>query len=83
MCGGSLDYAYRNLDNLAEEIGYRLSSNEIQFTDDVLSPEEKQIVLAEVNALIDDLKSVAKRAKNMEWWLSGDTGDREYLEDLK
>jgi len=45
--------------------------------------EQKQIILNEVKSLIKDLKTCAKRAKELEWFMSGDTGPESYLERLQ
>ena len=44
--------------------------------------EQKPIILKEVKSLIKDLKDCAKRARELEWYLSGDTGASSYLERL-
>ena len=45
--------------------------------------EQKPIILAEIKSLIEDLRNCAKRAKEFEWYQSGDTGASSYLERLK
>lgn len=84
MSGGSLDYAYRHLENLAEEISEKLKNKEVhsRFRNE-LSKIEQRKILAEIDKLITDLNSVAKRSKNLEWWLSGDDGDRTYFNEIK
>ena len=47
------------------------------------TPEERELILNEVNKLIKDLNNCAKRAKELEWYMSGDTGATSYLERLK
>lgn len=47
------------------------------------TPEEKVIILDEVSNLIIQLRDCAKRSKELEWFLSGDTGPTSYLERLK
>jgi len=46
------------------------------------SKEQRPIILAEIKSLIKDLKDCANRAKELEWYMSGDTGASEYLERL-
>ena len=46
------------------------------------TPEERVLILAEIKSLIIDLKRCAKRAKELEWYMSGDTGATTYLECL-
>jgi len=45
--------------------------------------EEKEIILKEIKLLIIDLKKCSKRAKELEWFMSGDTSAKTYLERLK
>ena len=45
--------------------------------------EERPIILKEVSSLIEDLRKCSKRAKELEWYMSGDTGATSYLERLK
>lgn len=47
------------------------------------SEEERPIILKEVRSLIEDLRKLSKRAKVLEWYMSGDTGATSYLEKLK
>ena len=47
------------------------------------TPEQKKIILTEVRDLIKTLQITAQRAKELEWYLSGDTGAESYLERLK
>jgi|GEM_PF-6026140 len=82
MSGGSLEYAYRHLVNLADEIEGKLENMEVKFGEE-LSKAEQQKVLEEINKLIIDLRLVANQSRNLEWWLSGDTGDRTYFNEIK
>lgn len=45
--------------------------------------EQKVIILKEINSLVEDLRKCASRAKELEWYMSGDTGADSYLERLK
>lgn len=83
MSGGSLDYAYRHLEALAKEIAGKLENKEVdsRFGNDLAKTEQK-IILAEINKLITDLNAVAKRSKNLEWWLSGDYGKEDYIDAI-
>jgi hypothetical protein len=47
------------------------------------SPEERELILDEVHKLIKDLNNCATRAKELEWYMSGDTGATSYLKRLK
>jgi hypothetical protein len=45
--------------------------------------EQKKIILNEIDDLVKSLKNCAKRAKELEWMMSGDTGADSYLKRLK
>ena len=45
--------------------------------------EQRPIILAEIKSLIEDLRKCSKRAKELEWYQSGDTGATSYLKRLK
>ena len=47
------------------------------------SEAQKIMILEEIKSLIKDLKNCAHRAKELEWYMSGDTGATSYLERLK
>ena len=47
------------------------------------TPEQREIILAEITKLVEDLKQCSFRAKELEWYMSGDTGADSYLERLK
>ena len=47
------------------------------------TPEERELILDEVHKLIKDLNNCAVRAKELEWYMSGDTGATSYLQRLK
>ena len=96
MSGGKLDYAYHRLNDLADDIE-RHFVNDGKYKDDYLNdpeddgwrdrigdatPEQRVIILAEVRQLILDLRRDSKRAKEIEWYLGGDTGANSYLERL-
>lgn len=81
MSGGALNYAYYQLEALAEEIAEKLKNNEVQFGNG-LTKMEQQEVIAEINNLIADLGSASARVKNLEWWLSGDFGEKDYLDTI-
>lgn len=76
-------------DGLYEDIDYTLSSNDNQIKNtikyDRLSDaniDQKNIILKEIKSLIQDLRKCSLRAKELEWYLSGDTGATSYLERL-
>lgn len=43
------------------------------------TPEQKSEMLSEINSLVITLKDAAFRAKELEWFMSGDTGFESYL----
>ena len=47
------------------------------------TPEEREEILIEINLLIPLLRNCSKRAKELEWFLSGDTSPDSYLKRLK
>jgi len=50
---------------------------------DGATPEQKEEILREIKSLTETLKNVAFRAKELEWFMSGDTGFESYLKRLK
>ena len=46
---------------------------------DGATPEQKEEILSEINSLVATLKDAAFRAKELEWFMSGDTGFESYL----
>ena len=100
MSGGSLDYGYFKVEQLADEIetGYvekKFTYEEEDWssyytpkpmhTVDMLegaTPEQRAAIMAEAQDLLQTLRLAAKRAKELEWFTSGDTGVDSYLERL-
>ena len=87
MSGGSLRYQHYNLTILAEDIERKLlpSDNGEYVGEDWLldaTPAEKARIMGEWISLVSDLNQNARRAKALEWLLSGDTGITSYLADL-
>lgn len=46
------------------------------------TPEQKSEMLSEINSLVITLKDAAFRAKELEWFMSGDTGFESYLKRI-
>ena len=44
--------------------------------------EQRIIILKEISKLVADLKACSVRAKELEWYMSGDTGASSYIERL-
>lgn len=76
MSGGSLNYRFRHLDELADEI----ENTYFEFPD--IAPEEEEELLDEINETIIKLRELAQKAHDIEWWLSGDYGDRTFYNNL-
>jgi hypothetical protein len=94
MSGGHYQYQYRYLEYLADEIERDFINdgvicekygNDTDHKYDLLSDatdEEREIILDEVKRFIVDLRQLAIRAKELEWYTSGDTGATSYLKRL-
>ena len=95
MSGGHFDFHFYQLEELANNIerdfindgkyiGEDFTGKEIKYdrigdaTDD-----ERKIILAEIKSLVSDLRSCYKRAYELDYYMSGDTGATSYLERLK
>ena len=50
---------------------------------DGATQEQKEEILTEIKSLVSILKDTAFRAKELEWFMSGDTGFESYLKRLK
>jgi hypothetical protein len=93
MSGGHYDYQYNSLNSLADDIERDfLNDGQVYNSDydgnyyDYLSDatdEQRVIILKEVKKLVKDLRKCAKRAKELEWYMSGDTGAESYLKAIK
>ena len=96
MSGGSYDYLYSKIENLAEEIECDLKENFMRDDEEWdtgrpivvdrmgdLDEDDRKEAIKEVKRLVDDLHSVAKRAKALEWWMSYDTNGKDFLEDCR
>jgi len=81
MSGGHFDYGYRHLEYLADDIEADFIGG-LKYRGEYVPDKEQAIILAEINALIGDLRSCAKRAKELEWYMSGDTGATSYLDRI-
>jgi hypothetical protein len=95
MSGGSYDYRYMQLEMLADDIERDFIRDgkyagedwqtgkpvELDRLEDA-TPEERVQILAEIKSLIVDLRRCARRAKEIEWYQSGDTDATSYLERL-
>lgn len=73
-------YKYTDWSTPAPPFGERPDTEYDRMSD--ATPEQREIILAEVKSLLKDLRYNAKRAKELEWYLSGDTGATSYLERL-
>lgn len=95
MSGGSFEYKFRQLEYLADDIE-SMFVNDGKYTERITfghyeeydrigdaTPEEREEILKEIRDLIATLRATAKRAKELEWYMSGDTGATTYLKRLK
>lgn len=87
MSGGSLRYQHHNLTILAEDIERQLrpSDSGDYVGDNWLfdaTPAERTVIMREWQSLVAVLNQNARRAKALEWFLSGDTGIKSYLDAL-
>ena len=85
MSGGHYDYGYSHITQLADNIERSFIQDGVQHDYDYLGDAniyQKEAILREVRSLIKDLNAVAKRAKELEWYMSGDTGPETYLKRL-
>jgi hypothetical protein len=98
MSGGAYSYKYYRLDELADDIErdflndgkyesepYSWDESDDGSRDRIADATEEQrpIILKEVKSLIQDLRDCSKRAKEIEWYMSGDTGADSYLRRLE
>lgn len=98
MSGGHYSYKYYRLDELADDIErdflndgkYETEPYSWDESDDGsrdrigdATEEQRPIILKEVKNLIQDLRDCSKRAKEIEWYMSGDTGADTYLKRLE
>jgi len=97
MSGGAYDYKYYRLDELADDIerdfledGKYKSEYSYDEDDDGIrdrigdaTEEQRPIILREIRSLIQDLRDCSRRAKEIEWYMSGDTGADSYLKRLE
>jgi hypothetical protein len=94
MSGGHYNYQYHALGNLADDIERDFVNegkckNTYAFGEDEeldrigdATAEQRPKILGEVAALVGDLRAIAHRARELEWYMSGDTGADSYLTRL-
>ena len=79
MSGGSLDYAYFRLQTLAEDIQEEIDSNhtkdEFGFIHDY-----NEETICRMKKTVELLIQTSKLSKEVEWLLSGDTGEDTFKE---
>lgn len=74
MSGGAYDYGYFKITMLAEEIEEDLDKGYFKDT-----PEAR----SEIIKIQKELVKIAKKAKAVEWFASGDWSQKDLLEELK
>ena len=75
------DGKYMSEDWSAERLGIEIPMIEKDHFNGA-TPEQKEEILNEIKSLVSTLKDVAFRAKELEWFMSGDTGFESYLNRL-
>ena len=104
MSGGYYEYAYFQLEKLAEDIESEFKNDGKYFDVDWdidgdfsyksrpekefdifehFTSEEKTEILREIKLLIYQLKALSKKAKSLEWAMSGDTNLNDFAKDCK
>jgi len=81
MSGGSLDYSYVRVQTLAEDIQQQIDSNNVK-NDLGFSNEFSEETLSKMQQTENMLITVSKLAKEVEWLLSGDTGEDTFKENF-
>lgn len=89
MSGGHYDYDYFKIDCLIDKIQTDLDNNftfgkntdwEGNYVDDLIE-KDKKLFIKKVKKLIKNLKKCSDKAKDLEWFLSGDTYGTEFMKD--
>lgn len=75
------DGKYMSEDWSAERLGREIPMIEKDHFNGA-TPEQKEEILNEIKSLVSTLKDIAFRAKELEWFMSGDTGFESYLNRL-
>ena len=75
MSGGAYDYCYSRVEQLGEDILEHINDGEYY--------EEDAEAKAKVKEIAEQLIKLSKLAKAVEWWASGDTGPKDFLERVK
>ena len=102
MSGGHYEYAYFQLERLADDIESDFKKNgkyiETDYSVDGdfsyksrpdkefdrfenYTFEEKMATLKEIKLMVNQLRSLSKKAKSLEWAMSGDTKFIDFIED--
>jgi hypothetical protein len=76
MSGGALDYAFSKVDTIIEDIDFLMKTD--RFRESVSSMEA-----ASLKVLIEKLDECRDGLRAAEWWLSGDTDSKPFLEWAK
>jgi HEPN domain-containing protein len=75
------DGKFMTQDWSVERTGYEIPMREADYFEGA-TPEQKEEILTEIKSLVATLKDAAFRAKELEWFMSGDTGFESYLRRL-
>ena len=95
MSGGAFDYDEHRISNVAEEIerhvlrDFRRTQKHWQTgrdeeVDEIEcdTPEHREAIVAEAKKLVDDLRAIYERCKNLDYLLSGDDGPETFVRRL-
>jgi hypothetical protein len=75
------DGKFMTQDWSVERTGYEIPMREADYFEGA-TLEQKEEILTEIKSLVATLKDAAFRAKELEWFMSGDTGFESYLRRL-
>ncbi len=81
MSGGALDYKDSALtelqDMIAREIGY------IEYGSNYTGHQYNEKTLVYMKSIVEELERLAKTIHSLEWFLSGDTSEEEFISDYE
>jgi hypothetical protein len=82
MSGGSLNYAYRKIEDIKSDIDEKKAEGRL-FQFEEKQSEEETIIRQEIDSIMKILDKLPDRIKNLEWWLSSDIADLTYAIRIK
>lgn len=90
MSGGAFEHDDRRIVYIADCIEQYIAQD-FRYTDgrqahdriQCDTPEQRALIVAEAKALVDDLRKIAKRCRNLDYLLSSDHGPKAFLNNLQ